>query len=513
MKRASGILAHITSIPNSYGIGSFGKEAKSFGDTLRECQCRYWQVLPFNPIDICNSPYRSDSAFAGNVLLIDLENLRDRGLITDEELDSCRTPDGWRVDFEKVKEDRKYVFRQAFSRITDPLIDLVENFSKENEWLEDYALYKALEEEFEKNWIDWPVEYRDRDPKALASAKELFEKEILYHKFLQYIFFDQWNDTKEYVNSRGVEVIGDIPMYVDFNSVDVWAHKDLFKLENDKPSVVAGVPPDFFSETGQLWGNPIYNWKAMKKDNYKWWIDRIKHCLNLYDMLRIDHFRAFAVYFEIDADAKSAINGKWVEGPGIDFFKVLDKEIKDPRLIAEDLGGDTDPEVQALLKKTGIPGMRVTEMAFISMGESVHLPFNYVNNSVCYLGTHDNNTLLGWLKDDLTDGQREYALQYFNFNKPDDDWISGGPNSEVTHAFMRGLFETAAGVTIIQLQDALGLGGDCRMNMPGKAEGNWTFKVPQYYLDTLNTGWIKFFNMTYQRYLNDIYEIADNGND
>ncbi len=499
MERASGILCHITSLPNPYGIGSFGKETYYFADKLVDCQCRYWQILPFNPTDSMNSPYRSDSAFAGNPLLIDLEDLRDRGLITNQELDSCLVQDGWVVDFARVRFDRDRVFRQAYSRITDELRAKIDKFVDDHEWLQDYSLYKALESNFNRPWWEWPDEYKNRDPKALQEISEVLASEIYYHQFLQYIFQEQWFKAKKYINSRGVEVIGDMPMYVSLESVDVWAHKDLFQMDGDRPARVAGVPPDFFSATGQLWGNPLYDWKRMKKDHYKWWIERIEHSLHLFDVLRIDHFRAFATYYSIPADSDTAQNGRWEPGPGYPFFQNLEKHFKNPRIIAEDLGGDTDEDVQKLLRQTGFPGMRVVEMAFISLGEAVHMPYNYVNNSVCYLGTHDNNTLLGWLRDDLSNPERLYALQYFDFDKPSDNWEAGGPNSEVTHTFIRGLWETAAGITIIQLQDALGLGADCRMNLPGTAEGNWKFKVPQYYLDQLNTEWIKFFNMTYHR--------------
>lgn len=502
MERASGIVCHITSLPSPYGIGSFGNMCYYFADLLKKSQCRYWQVLPFNPVDSVNSPYRSDSAFAGNPMLIDIEDLRDRGLITNQELDTCLVEDGWRVDFGRVNEDRARIYRLAFERIDDTLKENIKEFAKKNVWLQDYALYKALEAKFKEPWYKWPIEYKDRDKEALQEASVLLENDILYHEFLQYIFYDQWTKIKKDINKRGVEIIGDIPIYVSLESVDVWANKDVFQMKDDVPTRVAGVPPDFFSADGQLWGNPLYDWKAMRKNHYHWWISRILHCLELYDVLRIDHFRAFATYYAIPAGSTTAKVGEWEEGPGMHFFDVLKKHVKNPPIIAEDLGGDTDPDVQKLLKQTGFPGMRVVEMAFISMGESVHLPYNYVNNSVCYLGTHDNNTLLGWLKEDLSEGERNYALQYFDFDKPEDNWEAGGPNSEVAHAFIRGLFETGGGLTIIQLQDALGLGADCRMNTPATSSGNWEFKVPYYYLEQLNTGWLKFFNMTYQRLMN-----------
>ncbi len=502
MKRASGILAHITSLPNPYGIGSFGEEIREFADILRDCQCRYWQVLPFVPTDAFNSPYRSDSAFAGNTLFIDLVDLKDRGLLTEEELESCKVEDEWRVDFKRVKEDRERVFRLAFERMDEVLKEQVEVFAKESPWLEDYAIFKSIESDFKRPWFEWPEEYRDRDPKAMEFTKILLKNEILYQEFLQYLFFEQWIAQKEYINNQGVQVIGDIPIYVAMDSCDVWANKDLFLIKDNKPLKVAGVPPDDMCPTGQLWGHPIYNWKKMEKNGYKWWMDRFRHSFKLFDTIRIDHFRAFASYYEVDPDAATASNGKWVKGPGLKFFKVLNDHLTDVEIIAEDIGGDIDPEVQQLLADTGFPSMRITELGFSGFGDNVHLPFNYVNNSFCYLGTHDNNTLLGWLGEDLNEGQRNYALQYFNFDGPDDDWLSGGPESKCTHAFIRGLFETAAGTTIIQLQDALGLGSDCRMNTPGTVEGNWEFRVPKYYLDQLNTEWIKFFNMTYQRALN-----------
>lgn len=490
---------HVTSLPGPYGIGTFGKEALHFAELLKESQCKYWQVLPFAPTDSVNSPYRSDSAFAGNPMLIDLEDLRDRGLITDDELQRCVLGDDWNVDFDQVIPTKKWILDLAFERVDEKLDAEIADFVKKSSWLEEYALFKALTDKFDAQWYDWPEDYKNRKPSVIKAAKEALAPQMRYYEFIQYIFAEQWKACKEQINALGIKIIGDMPIYVSLESVDVWTHQDLFQLKDGQPTAVAGVPPDFFSEDGQLWGNPLYNWKKMKEEHYEWWMERIGHNLEIYDVLRIDHFRAFASYYSIEADAETARHGTWLPGPGKEFFDVLDEHFEDAPLIAEDLGGDEDEDVQKLLRETGLPGMRVIEMAFVTYGPNVHLPYQYINNSVAYIGTHDNNTLLGWLEQDVTPEQRQYALAYADFNHEDDNWHAGGPNSPVCHAFMRMLWQTGAGIVMIQLQDALGFGAENRMNIPGTSSGNWRFRVPRHVLDEMNTDWIKFFNMTYQR--------------
>lgn len=497
--RSSGMILPVFSLPGPFGIGCFGREAVHFAELLKKSQCKYWQVLPFCPADGCHSPYKSDSAFAGNPMFIDLADLRDRGLLTDEELDGCRIDSPWQIDYDRVWRDRDRVFPLAFSRMDSSLKADILAWRDKHAWSGHYALYKALQEKYASEWYEWPTPVRNLEKEALAQAEEELSEQILYHLFLQYLFFDQWKKIKKEINDLGVDIIGDMPIYVSLESEDAWWNQDLFELKNGKPVRVAGVPPDFFSETGQFWGNPLYDWSRMEKDGYTWWLKRIGHAFELYDVLRIDHFRAFASYYAIPADAKDASTGVWEKGPGMRFFDAVFDRFPDAPIIAEDLGGETDKGVAALRDETGLPGMRVLEMGFITMGKNPHLPFSYIENSVAYLGTHDNNTLLGWLHEDLTEGQRGYALQYANYAEKEDDWQEYGPNSGVTHAFMRCIWQTSASLVMILVQDALGYGSDARINMPGKAEGNWRVRMPLDALDSMNTEWIKFFNMTYQR--------------
>ncbi|MGI6108826.1 MAG: 4-alpha-glucanotransferase [Eubacteriaceae bacterium] len=499
-QRSNGVLMHITSLPSRYGIGSFGAEARHFADLLKDAHVKAWQVLPFCPADSCHSPYKSVSSFAGNPMFIDLEQLRDEGYLNQEELDSCVVEDPWGIDFARVTEDRNRVFKIAFSRINEQTEQQMLEFAAEHTWVDDYALFMAATEKYGYNWQEWPQDLRDRKPDALEDARAEFAETILYHAFLQYVFFSQWKKDKAYINSLGIKVIGDMPFYVSYESSDVWSNQNLFDLKEDgKPAAVAGVPPDFFSKTGQLWGNPLYDWKKMKAENYQWWMNRIGHALKVYDVLRIDHFRAFANYYSVPADEDTAMNGTWIDGPGQTFFDVLDETFDNPEIIAEDLGGESDPEVMKLIKQTGLPGMRVMEMAFVSYGDNPHYPFNYIPNCVAYLGTHDNNTLLGYLGEDLTAPQRDYALQYVDFYDHKDNWEEFGPNSGVVHAFIRSIWQSSSNLVIIQLQDLMGYGSDCRMNLPGTASGNWSFRIERGALDTLNTEWLKYFNMTYQR--------------
>lgn len=498
-QRSNGVLMHITSLPSRYGIGSFGAEVRHFADLLKAADCTAWQVLPFCPPDSCYSPYKSVSSFAGNTLMLDLDQMEKEGYLTRDEVESCVVHDPWSINFPHVIYDRDRVYALAFSRIHEGTIDEIRKFVDEEDWALDYALFMAISEEYTENWDTWPVELRTREPKALEDAYNKYASRVLYHLFLQMLFKKQWSADKAYINSLGIKVIGDMPFYVSYESSDVWANQKLFALDEEgKMKDVAGVPPDFFSKTGQLWGNPLYDWKAMKAQQYKWWMQRIGHALKIYDVLRIDHFRAFASYYAIPADEDTAMNGVWHDGPGYDFFKVLQNTFKNPEIIAEDLGGESAPEVMKLLKETGLPGMRVMEMAFIEWGDNPHYPFNYIPNCVAYLGTHDNNTLMGYLKEDLTEEQRQYCLQYVGLEDAK-KWEEYGPNSDTTHAFIRAIWSSAAGLTIVQLQDLMGYASDARMNLPGTAEGNWKFRIARSALDELNVDWLKFFNMTYQR--------------
>lgn len=397
-KRGAGVLFHISSMPGEYGIGVFGSEARHFIDKISDMGFTYWQVLPFNPIDSANSPYCSPSAFAGNYLFINPRGLVEMGLVTEEEAQSNIYHDSpYITNYEFAADKRLNLLKSAFLRIDDKLAQDIKDFELENPWLTDYAVYMAAKEENEqKPWWEWKAEHSH----YYTCIKDIFsfEEKAAFWKFVQYIFFKQWFELKEYANKKGVAIIGDMPIYVAMDSVDTWSNLPLFKIDEKtlKAEKVAGVPPDYFSEDGQLWGNPIYDWKAMKKDGYQWWLSRIGTALKTYDVVRIDHFRAFASYWEIPADSETAKVGEWKKGPGMDLFNAVFKKFPEAPIIAEDLGVFGEDVVQ-LLKDSGFPGMKVVQFGFDPNSDSSHMPHNAVPNSINYVGTHDNNTLLGWL--------------------------------------------------------------------------------------------------------------------
>lgn len=500
--RSSGILMHISSLPGAYGIGTFGKPAKDFVDFLKKTGCSHWQVLPFGPIDAFNSPYQSLSAFAGNPYFIDPEKLFKAGLLTEEELVTARYDDSpWVTAYDFLRETRIDLFKKAFSRIDAEIQDKISTFKKNHPWLEEYTLYKAIEKKTgESCWLNWDAPLKNHEDKALADIKQSEKETIDFEAFLQYCFFTQWEEIKEYANENNIGIIGDMPIYVSLNSPDVWANRSFFDLDKDgRPKHVAGVPPDYFSEDGQLWGNPLYDWQTMKKDGYSWWLDRLDMALTLFDTVRIDHFRAFSAYWSVPSNEKTARNGKWLDGPGMDLFNRVKErfDFSEPRIIAEDLGVQDDG-VRKLLAESGFPGIRVMEFAFIDAGDGMHWPHNYLPNTVAYTGTHDNNTLLGYLWD-LNEGARNFAFQYINYDGANDAWQEGGPHSPVCHAFIRHLWMSAAKLTIIPMQDLLGYGADTKMNSPGKAEGNWTFRLPQEAIDSADADWLFEMNRIYKR--------------
>ncbi|MEG0680527.1 MAG: 4-alpha-glucanotransferase [Eubacterium sp.] len=503
LKRSSGILMHISSLPGDYGIGSFGKEAKQFADFLHQTGCSYWQTLPFGPVDVCNSPYKSFSAFAGNPYFIDLETLSDNGLLTPAELLANKHPDHYTAAFDWLEKTRLKTLHLAFTRIDEPLKEKIKIFTKEQAyWLPDYALYMTLKEIFDdQDWYRWPDDkLKNHDSTALQDAQIKYADQILFQEFLQYTFFTQWQSVKKYANTLGVEIIGDMPIYVSLESSDVWAHPEVFDLDSDgHPLHVAGVPPDYFSVDGQLWGNPLYHWKTLKANGYQWWIKRIDHSLKIYDAVRIDHFRAFSAYWSVDANAQNARNGKWIPGPGMDFFNTVFAALgsKSSRIIAEDLGVMDDGVID-LLKETGLPGMRVLQFAFIEEGDNIHLPHNYVKNCVAYTGTHDNNTLLGW-QWELLPEQRHYALSYVNYHGKDESWQEGGFHSQSCRAFIRCLWQSSANVVITPIQDLCGYGSDTKMNYPGVALGNWAFRLSSTALSHIDIQWLKTLNDLYKR--------------
>lgn len=472
--RSAGVLAHISSIPGKYGIGTFGREARRFADMLRSMDIRAWQVLPLCPTDEFNSPYAPCSAFAGNPYFIDPEILFEEGLLTQAELEECVAPKPYSADFAFLKKTRLPVFRKAFDRFKKDNMPVLEKFLAENPRLGDYALFSAVKEANSgAPWWEWDDSLKFRKSDAIEKAEKDCSDSFFFALFLQYEFYRQFSALRKYVNSLGVSIIGDMPIYLARDSADVWANRRLFSIDEDTCALraEAGVPPDYFSAEGQKWGNPLYDWDEMKKDGYKWWIERAEHAFTLYDAVRIDHFRAFSAYWSIPSGEKATC-GEWIKGPGIDFFNALSKVHPDPPIIAEDLG-DIDDSVRALVRETGFPGMGVMQFAFLSDGDNTHMPYNYSSSTAAYTGTHDNNTLLGWLWE-ADDDARRRITSYCGF---DGDWGKGGPDAPCIRAIIRTLFESSAKIAIVPIQDLCGFGADTRMNTPGKASGNWTFRV------------------------------------
>jgi 4-alpha-glucanotransferase len=467
-ERSSGILLHPTSLPGPLGAGDFGSDAYRFVDWLVSAGQTYWQMLPLGEIGPGNSPYMSSSAFAGNILLIDLAELASHGWLADEDLKPHPEFRPDRVDFALLHPFRLERLRRAagvfFARHSH-VAEYEQFCTAESAWLDDYALFMAINEhEKGREWNCWPAELARREPAALKFATEFCAEEIGFWKFCQWCFARQWSQLKQYANERGVRIIGDVPIFVAYQSSDVWAHQELFELgENGRPLVVAGVPPDYFSETGQLWGNPLYRWDVHEKTGFAWWIARMRHALKLFDLVRIDHFRGFAGYWEVPADAPTAMHGRWMPGPGAKLFGAFQNALGDLPIIAEDLGMIT-PDVIELRDRFKLPGMRILQFAF-GENESHHfLPHHYVPNSVAYTGTHDNDTNIGWWNT-ATPVEKSFAQKYLDSDGQQIQWdmIKAISNSE-------------ANTVIISMQDVLGLSGEHRMNFPGQQDGNWEWR-------------------------------------
>lgn len=500
MIRSSGVLLNISSLPGEYGIGGFSLDAKNFAEYISTMGFHWWQTLPITTIGKGNSPYSGISAFAGNYLYIDPYSL-EKGLLTDEELVSRKYNGSiYLTDYDYARKCKRELLQIAFSRISDTILNNIECFRKKNKyWLEDYALYMALyDENNQQPWHKWedPLKFRHTD--ALDKAKKRLKNQMLFYYFEQYEFFRQWKQLKFFINNFGVGVFGDIPMYVYYDSIDVWAHSHLFQLGEDlKPSLVAGVPPDYFNSEGQLWGNPLYNYKNMQKDNYEWLIKRITHNLELYDMLRIDHFRGFYKYWAIPADSNTAKNGTWLDGPKMDLWHHLKKHISNPKIIAEDLG-IMDEETYNYVKEAGFYGMRVMQFAFDGDCSNIHLPHNYNKECVGYTSTHDNDTTLGWLLNLDNDATREYALNYVNCGISA-GWASGGGSCMATKSFIRTLLASPSELAIIPMQDLCGYGSNTRMNTPGVAEGNWKYRTNYTAMDNVDSSYMRMLNNIYGR--------------
>ncbi|MBQ6796202.1 MAG: 4-alpha-glucanotransferase [Clostridia bacterium] len=494
--RSCGVLCHISSLPGPYGIGTFGKEAVKFAEMLRSMDIRSWQVLPLCPTDDYNSPYAGCSAFAGNPYFIDPEILFEEKLLTKEELESARASQPYSADFEFLKETRLPLFKKAFDRFKEENMPILEKFLKEHPALDDYALFTALKEHYDLlPWWEWPDGLKMREKAALKKAKEELRDEYFFALFLQYQFNKQFTSLKEKVNSLGVSIIGDMPIYLAHDSADVWANRSIFSVDEKTCALrsVAGVPPDYFCAEGQLWGNPLYDWEEMKKDGYKWWIDRAGYSFSLYDAVRIDHFRAFSAYWAVPAGEK-ATKGEWIKGPGMDFFNALSEKYPQSPIIAEDLG-DIDDDVRQLVKDTNFPGMGVMQFAFLSDGDNTHMPYNYSPSTVAYTGTHDNNTILGWLWES-DDASRRRICEYCGF---EGDWGMGGPDAPCIKTIIKTLFESSALLAIVPVQDLVGFGADTRMNTPGEADGNWAFRITWDSLERINKDFFRKISNMYHR--------------
>lgn len=463
--RAAGILLPISSLPGKYGIGTLGEEAYAFIDFLSDAGQTYWQILPLGPTTYGDSPYQTFSSFACSGLYLDLEYLYKEGLITKKDLEFQQTSIDF-VNYDNLKVMRLNLYKKACQKFfKNPPQSYYDFLERESHWIKGYATFRALKTYYnEKSFNEWPsdaIKGNLRD-----DVKQAISDDVNLHLFIQYMFYTNYEKLKSYAHHKGIYIIGDLPIYVAYDSSDVWQNPEEFQLDIDlKPTFVAGCPPDSFSEDGQLWGNPLYNYQAMKKNNYAWWMRRLNHSLKLYDVLRIDHFRGFEAYFAIPASDKTAKNGHWEKGPGFDIFEQLFKEHKHLKMIMEDLGYLT-PEVYRLLSRTGFPGMRVLEFAFDGRKENAYLPHNYVENTVVYTGTHDNAPLKGWVNT-LSVDQLDQILTYFNLESED----------EIPNALIEAALSSVAQTAIIPLQDYLGLGDESRINTPSTVGCNWKWRV------------------------------------
>lgn len=469
--RRNGMLLPIASLPSPYGIGGFSKEAYEFIDLLEETGQKLWQILPLGPTSYGDSPYQSFSTFAGNPYFIDLDTLAEKGWLTKEACEASDYGDNESyIDYGRIYNSRFVLLKQAFLN-SDILSDeKFTEFCKANQhWLPDYALYMALKNQNDgKSWIEWEEEIRLRKPEAVEYYKKELEEECNFYEFLQYEFHEQWTKVKEYAHKKGIQIVGDVPIYVAFDSADTWANPELFQLdEKNLPLGVPGCPPDAFSATGQLWGNPLYNWAYHKKTGYDWWLKRIAYCFDLYDIVRIDHFRGFDEYYSIPYGDETAVNGHWEKGPGMDLFNTVKEKLGELDIIAEDLGFLTESVFQ-LLKDSGYPGMKVLQFAFDPSEDSDYLTYKYQRNCVVYTGTHDNDTTAGWFEK-LSDGDKEVALRYMNsFYTPKEE-----QHWDLIALAMRSTADTC----IIPVQDFLGLGSEARINMPSTLGDNWKWRM------------------------------------
>jgi 4-alpha-glucanotransferase len=504
--RSSGILLHPTSLPGRFGIGDLGEEAYRFADFLSAGGQSLWQVLPLGPTGYGDSPYACYSAFAGNTLLISPDRLIEAGLLTSDDLADTPTFAASQVEFDSVHKFKDSILRKAYDRFaatrdTDLRSDFETFCASHSSWLDDYALFRALKDVHSgKSWDEWDAPFVRRDQSALARAREALRTEVEAQKFYQFLFYKQWSELKSYCNGLGIKLIGDIPIFVAHDSADVWTNPEQFKLDQDgRPIVVAGVPPDYFSKTGQLWGNPLYNWDRMIADGFKWWIKRVAATLQTVDILRIDHFRGFIACWEIPGGDQTAERGRWVDAPGRELFIAIRNALGQLPIIAEDLGVIT-PEVEKLRDDFGFPGMRILQFAFSSDPKNQDLPHNYHPNVVVYTGTHDNDTTVGWFQSVAGEGstrdaeqierERSFALRYLNTEGLEIHWD-----------FIRAVAASCANTAVVPLQDLLGLGTEARMNLPNSTSGNWSWRFKGGALTSEIQGRLRELSELYGRYI------------
>ncbi len=497
-KRCNGILCHVSSLPSPFGIGVFGEELIDFCSRLADAEVSYLQILPIT-YPSQDSPYQSYSAFAGNPWFIDPRQLVEDRLLLENELPTFYySGDEWKVDYDFVRSNSERYLRTAYLRLSKDNIEEIERFISESFWLEDYALFMTARSKFDNlPFWDWPNDIKLRNAEALANFKIQNHHEFMYHCFVQWLFYRQWSELKQKINALGIGIFGDIPFYVASDSADIWSFPEYFMLRDDrKPLLVAGVPPDYFSEDGQLWGNTVYNWQNLKADGYEWWLRRIASSLRLYDLLRIDHFRGFESYWVVSAEAETARHGAWHKGPAMDLFNKVREHLGEVNIVAEDLG-DITADVKQFLIDSGFPGMKVLQFAFDKAYQGKDLPHNYPLNTCAYTGTHDNNTTLGWLYA-ASEQERNYALDYCGFENKE-RWGEGGLKSPVCRSIIRTLWSSVARMTVIPLQDLCGFGEDTRMNVPGIANGMWQIRFPKDVIANIDYAWLKSMNLIYQR--------------
>lgn len=475
--RCSGILLHITSLPSAFGIGDLGPESYKFVNLLATLKQHYWNILPLNPTNPSagNSPYKTDSVFAGNPLLISPEQLAEEGLSSKEQMDATRYQATSKVNYEAAQTTKAKLLEKAFHVfLASKRKGLAsgpdfETFKSEMvNWLDDYALYKALKKKNDQPWYLWPESVRNREPSAMAKKTESLREIVEKEKFVQYVFFSQWLSLKAYCLKMQVKVFGDLPFYVSLDSADVWSHPELFKLNKRRtPEYKAGVPPDYFSRNGQLWDMPVYDWQELTKTQFEWWINRLKHNLKLCDLLRFDHFRGFVAYWRVPAHAKTAKTGRWIRAPSKSFFEAVKRHVPDLPFVAEDLGVITKP-VKTIIQTLGVPGMRVLLFAFDGSQTNPHLPKNYINNCVAYTGTHDTNTVKGWFLNEATQEIKQRVFKYVGHVVSE---------HEISYEFIKLALTSKSNLCIIPLQDLLSLGPEARMNHPAQKSNNWQWRA------------------------------------